>query len=653
MILSTAGGIRRPEVIRGHIRRERRVLPACEGLETRQVLSTGAVGSSVAATTVQTFLQAQPLADSGTSALSPQQIASAYGIGGISFSGVAGTGAGQTIAIVDAYGDPNIKSDLAAFDIKFGLSVPPSFTVDDLGVTTTNAGWALETALDVEWAHAVAPQANIVLVEAPSASLGSLLSAVITAASSPSVSVVSMSWGSSEFSGEWNLEGIFNTPSGHMNETFIAASGDSGAWSGPSFPAISPNVLGVGGTTLSLGSGNSYGSETGWTYSTGGFSGFDNGYQAGLTVPSDQVAALTAVGLNYGLRTSPDVSFNADPSTGYAVFDSYPYSGSSGWFSVGGTSAAAPAWAGLVAITDQGLTAAGHSTLTTTQLSTALYNLPSSDFHDVTAGSNGYNAGPGYDLITGLGTPKASLLVPGLLAASGVKTSTTVKATAPASQPAAVATVGHGAAIASATSLPSAAVSTAAIATPTISGLSALPTQSPSNSSTGGSAGFAGPGSVGASASVSGAPTGLGQGTPPSMFLLGSSDRSSTEAPSPAVDAIDPAGAGDAGEPEAPMPQAPATEPPMPQSTNPDEVIPAPVPESVPQKMPVRPFENPSEPTRDAVDAAMAQLIPGAPEAGLMPRLIAGGAMVALGRRVVIVRERRRSVARPIRLRGR
>jgi len=137
------------------------------------------------------------------------------------------------------------------------------------------------------------------------------------------------------------------------------------------------------------------------------------------------------------------------------------------------------------------------------------------------------------------------------------------------------------------------------------------------------------------------------------MFLLGSSDRSSTEAPSPAVDAIDPAGAGDAGEPEAPMPQAPATEPPMPQSTNPDEVIPAPVPESVPQKMPVRPFENPSEPTRDAVDAAMAQLIPGAPEAGLMPRLIAGGAMVALGRRVVIVRERRRSVARPIRLRGR
>ena len=179
-------------------------------------------------------------------------------------------------------------------------------------------------------------------------------------------------------------------------------------------------MLAVGGTTLSLSSGGSYGSESGWTDSTGGFSGLDNGFRYGLSIPSYQVSTLTSAGLDYGLRTTPDVSFNADPNTGVAVYDSVPYDGTSGWFDVGGTSAAAPAWAGLVALTDQGLAASGKGPLSTTQLLTDLYSLPSTDFHDITTGFNGYSAGTGYDLVTGLGTPKANLLVPALLAANGV-----------------------------------------------------------------------------------------------------------------------------------------------------------------------------------------------------------------------------------------
>ena len=241
--------------LRPRIRRKRRSPLACETLETRQLLSTGTAATTVA----QPALQVVPMVNSGSTTFTPQQIDSAYGIGGISFSGgssgsaISGTGAGQTIAIVDAYSDPNIQSDLAKFDANYGLSAPPSFTVDNLAGSSTNAGWALETALDVEWAHAIAPQANIVLVEASGASVNSLMSAVSTAASLPGVSVVSMSWGSSEFSGEASAAGVFSTPSGHINETFIAASGDSGAWSGPSFPSVLPDVLAVGGTTLTLG----------------------------------------------------------------------------------------------------------------------------------------------------------------------------------------------------------------------------------------------------------------------------------------------------------------------------------------------------------------------------------------------------------------
>ena len=422
---------------RPRIRRKRRTSPACETLETRQLLSTGTAASPSA----QPLLQVVPMVAGGYSTYTPQQIDSAYGIGSVSFSGgsndspITGTGAGQTIAIVDAYSDPNIKADLAAFDAAYGLSAPPSFTVANLAGSATNAGWALETSLDVEWAHAIAPQANIVLVEASSASLSSLMNAVSYAANVKNVSVVSMSWGSSEFSGEASYAGVFNTPNRpYPRDVRRGVWKIQGPGPGRHSRRSCPMSWPSGCTTLDLESNSTYGSETGWTDSTGGFSGLDNGFSSGIPVPSYQVSTLKSVGLDYGLRTTPDVSFDADPNTGYAVYDSVSYSGYAGWFDVGGTSAAAPAWAGLVSVTDQGLAASGKSALTTTQLLSDLYSLPYSDFHDVTSGFNGYSAGPGFDLVTGLGTPKANLIVTGLLAASGVKTSTSTPASTPVIQ---------------------------------------------------------------------------------------------------------------------------------------------------------------------------------------------------------------------------
>jgi subtilase family serine protease len=394
----------------------------CEALETRQLLSATTSAADLSQIKAQPDLRVMPLVSSGPTGLSPQQVTSAYGVNQIKFSGgkITGDGSGQTIAIVTAFHDPNIGADLVAFDSHYKLPNPPSFKVNDLGGSTTDPGWALETALDVEWAHAVAPGARILLVEAASDSLSDLISAVSYASRQPGVSVVSMSWGGNEFWGESSYDSTFTTPSGHSGVTFVAASGDSGAWSGPSYPAVSPNVLAVGGTSLSLSANNAYGSESGWIGSTGGFSGYDSYWWTYESAPSYQTSTLQAVGLYYGTRTTPDVSFNADPNTGVAVYDSVSYSGQSGWFQLGGTSAAAPAWAGLIAITDQGLATGGKGPLSGTQAQAGLYALPSSDFHDVVSGFNGYRATYGYDLVTGLGSPKANLVIAGLLSANGV-----------------------------------------------------------------------------------------------------------------------------------------------------------------------------------------------------------------------------------------
>jgi subtilase family serine protease len=364
-------------------------------LETRALPST-APGFAVV------NLDAQPLASSASAVYTPQQIRHAYGFDAITLpGGLSADGSGQTIAIVDAFDAPNIFSDLHHFDAQFGLPDPALIKATPGGGTPApDAGWAAETTLDVEWAHAIAPKATILLVETASNSFTDLLAGVDYARNYGGVSAVSMSWGGGEFSGETALDAHFTTPAGHTGVTFVAASGDNGAWYGPDYPATSPNVLSVGGTVLHLTTSGNYSSESGWSGSTGGYSSFES-------EPAYQRSAQGS-----GVRTSPDVAYNASPGTGVYAYYTQP-GGSAGWYSFGGTSAGAPQWAALVAIADQGRAAVGEPALAGAQ--SAIYNLPSSDFHDITSGSNGYRAHTGYDLVTGRGTPKANLVVSGLI----------------------------------------------------------------------------------------------------------------------------------------------------------------------------------------------------------------------------------------------
>ena len=390
-------------------RRERRLL--FESLEARWVPSAS-IGSLDQIVTPN--LDIVSLATSTTpTGLTPAQVKAAYGFSSVKFGSVVGNGAGQTIAIVDAYNDPNIKSDLAKFDATFGLAAPPSFkVVNQSGGTTlpqSDRGWAGEIALDVEWAHAIAPAANILLVEASSATMSALDAALDYARSATGVVVVSNSWGGSEFSTEKSQDVHFTTPAGHAGVTFTVAAGDSGA--GAEYPSSSPDVLSVGGSTLRLTSTGAYSSESVWSGGGGGTSRYEG-------VPSYQSS------LGVSMRGAPDVSYDANPSTGFAVYDTY---GGSGWAQYGGTSAGAPQWAALIAIADQGRALAGKSSLANAQ--DALYSLSRSDFHDIASGSNGYRATSGYDLASGLGSPIANLVIRDLVAYSGSTTFSVAAAT--------------------------------------------------------------------------------------------------------------------------------------------------------------------------------------------------------------------------------
>ncbi len=202
--------------------------------------------------------------------LTPAQVTAAYGLDGLTFGGKPADGSGQTIAIVDAYNDPNIAAELAFFDTSNNLPAPPSLTVVGQSGTSalprTDAGWAQEEALDVEWAHAIAPGASIVLVETNSFSMPDLMAGVKTAAALPGVSVVSMSWGGSELPNVISYDRLFTTP----GITFVAASGDKGATGGAQWPASSGDVVGVGGTSLQVSADGTYQAETAWVGSSGG-----------------------------------------------------------------------------------------------------------------------------------------------------------------------------------------------------------------------------------------------------------------------------------------------------------------------------------------------------------------------------------------------
>lgn len=326
-----------------------------------------------------------PKASGGPSGYGPVQFRTAYGLP----SSTAGTG--QTVGIVDAYDDPNIESDLDVYSNQYGLPACTTANgcfkkVNQTGGSSyprKNAGWALEISLDVEIVHALCPNCKILLVEATSNSFANLIAAEDYAKAH--ADVVSNSWGGGEFSSETT-----SAYDGHFNVTgkpITFSSGDGGF--GVDYPAASQYVTAVGGTTLTLNANNTRKSETVW-------SGAGSGCSVYEPKPSWQKDSGCI------RRTVTDVSADADPNTGAAIYDSVRYQGISGWFQVGGTSLSSPiiaavyALAGNVASTIDGSYPYAHT----------------SSLFDVTSGSNGTCSPPylctgtvGYDGPTGNGTP--------------------------------------------------------------------------------------------------------------------------------------------------------------------------------------------------------------------------------------------------------
>jgi subtilase family serine protease len=345
--------------------------------------------------------QANPQAGGAAAPYTPAQMRHAYGLDQLS-----NNGAGVTIAIVDAFDDPNALADLNQFSTDMGLPTfntrgGPTFTkAAPQGTPRTDQGWALEISLDVQWAHAMAPMANILLVEAKTNSNANLYAAVDYAVNK-AAHIVSMSWGSGDSSGESSNDSHFNK----SGIAFFAASGDTGG--AVIYPSASPYVVSVGGTNLQVdSSGNRIAPESAW--SSGG---------GGVSVGGSQPAYQTSYGLTFGGRATPDVSMNADPNTGVRVLDTAGYQGAKGYFQVGGTSASCPEWAGIAALVDQARsTPLASSDLTNRfDYSAATGSTYASNYFDVTTGSNGFSAGTGYDLATGLGTPVVNHLVPYLI----------------------------------------------------------------------------------------------------------------------------------------------------------------------------------------------------------------------------------------------
>jgi len=304
----------------------------------------------------------------------PSDLQTAYGL--TSYS--SGNGTGQTVAIVDAYNDPNAASDLAVYRTQYGLPACTTgngcFSAVAQG-RTNNSGWAEEESLDVDMVSAICPNCHIILVEAASASTSALTTAEKYATAH--ANYVSNSWSGNEgtktYDGSYNVSGVAIT----------AATGDSGHNATAQWPAILPTVIGVGGTSLTKTSPRT---ETAW-------SGAGSGCSKVYAKPSFQSGLSTGC----TLRAQADVSAVANPNTGVAVYDSYR---ESGWLVFGGTSVATPITASVFALA--GNTASNNPG--------NLYAHTSS-LNDVTSGSNGScgaplcTAGVGWDGPTGLGTP--------------------------------------------------------------------------------------------------------------------------------------------------------------------------------------------------------------------------------------------------------
>ena len=329
-------------------------------------------------------------ASAAPSGFAPSDLQSAYNLTSASST----NGVGATVAIVDAYDDPNAESDLGVYRAQFGL--PPCTTANGCfrkanqsGGTKyprTNGGWAQEISLDLDMVSAICPNCHILLVEASSASFSNLSTAVNYAASVPGVVAISNSYGGSEFGSEVSSQSSYN----HPGIAVTASSGDNGY--GVQFPAASAYVTAVGGTSLTRTQGTARGwSETVW-------SGSGSGCSAYIAKPAWQTDPGCAN------RTVADVAADADPNTGVSVYDSFAYQGSSGWLVFGGTSVASPIIASTYAL-------AGNTG--SIQYASSAYSHPAA-LNDVTSGSNGScgtylcTGQVGYDGPTGNGTPNGT-----------------------------------------------------------------------------------------------------------------------------------------------------------------------------------------------------------------------------------------------------
>jgi len=322
------------------------------------------------------------------SGMSPQNLRGVYSL--------PSSGGSGTIAIVDAYHYATADNDLSVFSSQYGL---PQCTLANGCFKQvfasgrqprSNCGWNQEAALDIEWAHAMAPNAKIVLVEAASASFTDLFAAVDVATAEVTANggsgEVSMSWSGSEFSTEAGNDTHFNASKSN-NVIYFASSGDTGGLNG--YPSVSPFVVSAGGTSVKLNSNGTLASETGWSGSGGGPSKYE-------PKPSWQNGIANT---DASHRSAPDFSFDADPNTGVSVYDTTSCQGLSGWLVFGGTSVSSPALAGVVNLVGS------HSTTTTQELQLIYSNIGTSDFRDITSGTAGsFSCNVGYDFVTGVGS---------------------------------------------------------------------------------------------------------------------------------------------------------------------------------------------------------------------------------------------------------
>ncbi|MGD0084545.1 MAG: S53 family peptidase [Acidimicrobiales bacterium] len=375
----------------------------------------------------QTTFSCQPIG-SPVRCYSPQQLIKAYG-----WNSFRNRGKGETIVIIDSFQSPTLLQDVQLEDSTFDLPAPHLTIVAPQGLTPfdpTNGdmvGWSAEISLDVESAHAYAPAANIVLDLAKSDQDSDILAATKYAIDNNLGDVISQSFGEAEACLLPNLaveeHHLFQKAVGE-GITLVASSGDNGAAQpnctgtglvlSASTPASDPDVTAVGGTNVFLTNGGSWTGETAWN---DGFGESGGGLSSRYPTPDYQKK------LGAPSRAVPDVAYNAGVNGGILIAWGSSGDGTGLLFIFGGTSCGSPAWAALAAVADQ---QAGHRL---GNLNPTLYKLGegksySSDFHDITIGDNiesvgGYSTAPGYDLVTGWGTPKLASLMPALAAGSG------------------------------------------------------------------------------------------------------------------------------------------------------------------------------------------------------------------------------------------